>query len=40
MIVKKINDDLISINDTDAFDYSMQDKIAHKDCKHNNYNDD
>jgi hypothetical protein len=31
-IVNKINDDLISINDTDTdtFDYSMQDKINHK----------
>jgi hypothetical protein len=40
MIVTKSNDDLISINDTDTFDYSMQDKITHKDCEHNNYNDD
>jgi hypothetical protein len=28
--VTKSNDDLISINDTDTFDYSMQDKITHK----------
>jgi ribosomal protein L15 len=40
MIVTKSNDDLISINDTDTFDYSMQDKITHKNCEHNNYNDD
>jgi hypothetical protein len=40
MIVTKSNDDLISINDTDTFDYSMQDKVTHKNCEHNNYNDD
>jgi hypothetical protein len=40
MIVTKSNDDLISINDTDTFDYYMQDKITHKDCEHNYYNDD
>jgi hypothetical protein len=40
MIVTKSNDDLIIINDTDTFDYSIQDKITHKDCEHNNYNDD
>jgi hypothetical protein len=40
MIVTKSNDDLISINDTDTFDYYMQDKITHKNCEHNNYNDD
>jgi hypothetical protein len=39
-IVTKSSDDLISINDTDTFDYSMQDKITHKSCEHNNYNDD
>jgi hypothetical protein len=40
LIVTKSNDDLISINDTDTFDYSMQDKINHKNCEHNNnYND-
>jgi hypothetical protein len=39
-IVNKINDGLISINDTDNFDYSMQDKITNKSCEHNNYNDD
>jgi hypothetical protein len=37
-IVTKSNDDLISINDTDTFDYSMQDKITHKSCEHNDYN--
>jgi hypothetical protein len=30
MIVTKSNDDLIIINDTDTFDYSMQDTITHK----------
>jgi hypothetical protein len=40
MIVNKSNDDLISINDTDTFDYSMQDKITHKNIEHNNYNND
>jgi hypothetical protein len=40
MIVTKSNDDLIIINDTDTFDYSMQDKFTHKNCEHNNYNDD
>jgi hypothetical protein len=29
MCVTKSNDDLISINDTDTFDYSMQDKVTH-----------
>jgi hypothetical protein len=38
MLVTKSNDDLISINDTDTFDYSMQDIITHKNCEHNNYN--
>jgi hypothetical protein len=40
MSVTKSNDDLISINDTNTCDYSMQDKITHKKCEHNNYNDD
>jgi hypothetical protein len=40
LIVTKSNDDLISINDTDTFDYSMQDKITHKNCEHINYNND
>jgi hypothetical protein len=40
MIMSKSNDDLISINDTDTFDYSMQNKITHKDCENNNYNND
>jgi hypothetical protein len=40
MFVNKSNDDLISINDTDSFDYSMQDKITHESSKHNNYNND
>jgi hypothetical protein len=37
MIVTKSNDDLKSINDTDTFDYSIQDKITHKNCEHNLY---
>jgi hypothetical protein len=40
MIVTESHDDLISINDTDTFDYSMQDKSTHKNCEHNNYNND
>jgi hypothetical protein len=34
--VSKINDDLISINDTNTFDYSMQDKMTSKSCEDNN----
>jgi hypothetical protein len=37
-IVNKSNDDLISINDTDTFDYSMQDKMTIKYCEDNNNN--
>jgi hypothetical protein len=38
--VNKINDDLKSINDTDTFDYSMQDRMTYKSCEdNNNYND-
>jgi hypothetical protein len=40
MFVNKSHDDLISINDTDTFDYSMQDKITPKTSEHNNYNND
>jgi hypothetical protein len=40
MSVTTSNDDLISINDTDTFDYSIQDKITHKNSEHNNYNND
>jgi hypothetical protein len=40
MFVTKSNDDLISINDTDIFYYSMQDKITHEISEHNNYNHD
>jgi hypothetical protein len=40
MIVTKRNDDLISINDTGTFDFSMQDKITLKICEHNNYKND
>jgi hypothetical protein len=39
-IVNKRNDDLISINDTDTFDCSMQDKLTNKACEDNNYNND
>jgi hypothetical protein len=39
-IVNKRNDDLISIDDTSTFDYSMQDKITHKYCENNNHNND
>jgi hypothetical protein len=38
--VNKSNDDLLIIHDTDTFDYSMQDKITHKHCEDNNYNND
>jgi hypothetical protein len=38
MFVSKSNDDLISINDTDTFYYSIQDKITHESSEHNNYN--
>jgi hypothetical protein len=37
-IVTKSNDFLISVNDTDTFDYSIQDKITNKSCQDNNYN--
>jgi hypothetical protein len=37
-IVNKNNDDLISINDTATFDYSMQDKLTNKSCEDNNNN--
>jgi hypothetical protein len=40
MFVNKSNDDLKSINDTDTFDYSIQDKITHEISEHNNYNND
>jgi hypothetical protein len=40
MFMTKSNDDLISINDTDTFDYSIQDKITHEISEHNNYNND
>jgi hypothetical protein len=39
-VVNKSNDDLKSINDTNTFDYSIQDKITNKSCEDNNYNDD
>jgi hypothetical protein len=39
-IVNKSNDDLISINDTNTFDYSIQDKMTNKSCEDNNYNND
>jgi hypothetical protein len=40
MFVNENNDDLISINDTDNLDYSIQDKITHAISEHNNYNND
>jgi hypothetical protein len=39
-IMNKSNDDLQSINDTDTFDYCMQDKMTNKSCEDNNYNND
>jgi hypothetical protein len=39
-ILNKSNDDLKSINDTNIFDYSMQDKMTNKSCEDNNYNND
>jgi hypothetical protein len=38
MFVNNTNDDLESINDTDTFDYSIQDKITHEISEHNSYN--
>jgi hypothetical protein len=40
MFVNKSNYDLISINDTATFDYSIQDKITHEISEHNIYNND
>jgi hypothetical protein len=39
-IVNRSNDDLKSINDTDTFDYSKQDKMTNNSCEDNNYNND
>jgi hypothetical protein len=39
-IVNKSNDELKSINDTNTFDYSKQDKVTDKYCEDNNYNND
>jgi hypothetical protein len=39
-IVNKSNDDLKSINDTNTFDYSKQNKMTDKFCEDNNYNND
>jgi hypothetical protein len=39
-IVNKSNDDFKSINDTNTFDYSKQDKTTNKSCEDNNYNND
>jgi hypothetical protein len=36
-IMNKSAYDLISINDTDTFDYPMQDKMINKSCVDNNY---
>jgi hypothetical protein len=38
--VNRSNDDLKIINDTNTFDYSMQDKMTNKSCEDNNYNND
>jgi hypothetical protein len=40
MFVDENNDDLISINDTNTFDYSMQNKNTHESINHNKYSDD
>jgi hypothetical protein len=40
MFVTESNDDLISINGTDTFAYSIQDEITHEISEHNNYNND
>jgi hypothetical protein len=37
-IVNKSNDDLISINATDTFDYSIHDKMTNTYCEDNSYN--
>jgi hypothetical protein len=39
-VLTENNDDLIIINDTNTFDYSMQNKNIHECIKHNNYSDD
>jgi hypothetical protein len=39
-ILNKSNDDLKRINDTNTFDYSIQDRITNKSCEDNNYNND
>jgi hypothetical protein len=39
-IVNKSNDGLKSINDTNTFDYYMQDKMTNKSCEDNNYDND
>jgi hypothetical protein len=39
-IVNKSYDDLQSINDSDTFDYSMQNKITKNSCEYNNYDND
>jgi hypothetical protein len=36
-IVNKSNDELKSINDTNTFDYSKQDKMTNNYCEDNNY---
>jgi hypothetical protein len=40
MFVTNSNGDLININDTDTFDYSIQEKITREISVHNNYNND
>jgi hypothetical protein len=40
MFVNESNDDLISINDTNTCDYSMQNKNTHGSIRHNDYSND
>jgi hypothetical protein len=40
MFVSENNDDLISINDTNTFDYSMKSKDTLESINHYNYSDD
>jgi tRNA G46 methylase TrmB len=40
MLVNENNDDLKSINDTNTFDYSIQNKNTLESINHNNYSDD
>jgi hypothetical protein len=40
MFVIENNDDLISINDTNTCDYSIQNNCTHRSIKHNDYSND